>query len=245
MAVQHLRGKAARLQKCNYASWYSRCFWCYSMSALSALWALASSSWTIVLILLFLSLDLRYFARTAIEYARPKKKKHFLEPHRSEHRCTLADLDWMLHMNNGRYLRHCDIARTPFYTSNCLWQAAKSLGAVVVVASSTIRYRRSIGPFQPYSITTKLVWWDEKNLYIEQNFLNPKDGFIYATVYIKAALKAAPKETNTRALLSRCSEMLDCACSEQSLTPPEAPLDLKAWIQFQELSSDRLKKHKN
>ncbi|TEB17433.1 hypothetical protein C9890_0518, partial [Perkinsus sp. BL_2016] len=43
----------------------------------------------------------------------------------------------------------------------------------------TIRYRRSIGPFQAYSIITKLVWWDEKNLYIQQNFLNPKDGFIF------------------------------------------------------------------
>ena len=209
------------------------------MSALSALWALASSSRMIVLILLFLSLDLRYFARTAIEYARPKKKKHFLEPYRSEHRCTLADLDWMIHMNNGRYLRNCECARIYFYTSNCLWQAAKSLGSVLVVASSTIRYRRSIGPFQPYSITTRLVWWDEKNLYIEQNFLNPKDDFIYATVYIKGALKAAPKETNTRALLTRCSEMLKIACSEHSFTPPEAPLDLKAWIEFQKLSSDR------
>ena len=141
------------------------------MSAyLSALALLVTSPWAIALIVLYLSLDLRYFVETAVEYIRPKQRKHFLEPHRSEHRCTLADLDWMLHMNNGRYLRHCDIARTTFYTSNCLWQAAKSLGAVVVVASSTIRYRRSIGPFSCYSIVTKLVWWDEKNLYIEQQF---------------------------------------------------------------------------
>jgi acyl-CoA thioesterase FadM len=212
------------------------------MFTLSAIFSVASSSWAIVLVVLFLSLDLRYFVRTAVEYARPKKRKHFLEPHRSEHRCTLADLDWMLHMNNGRYLRHCDIARTTFYTCNCLWQAAKSLGTVIVVASSTIRYRRSINSFQAYSITTKLVWWDEKNLYIEQNFLNPKDGFIFATVYVKAAMKAAPKDSNTRALLTRCSEMLNCACSEQCLDPPNAPQDLKAWIQFQELSSFRLKK---
>jgi acyl-CoA thioesterase FadM len=203
------------------------------MSVLSAIYSVLSSSWLIVLIVLFLSLDVRYFVRTAIEYTRPKKRKHFLEPHRSEHRCTLADLDWMLHMNNGRYLRHCDIARTTFYTSNCMWQAAKSFGTVIVVASSTIRYRRSINAFQAYSITTKLVWWDEKNLYIEQNFLNPKDGFIFATVYVKVAIKAAPKDCNTRALITRCSEMLNCACSEQSLSPPNAPHDLKAWIQFQ------------
>jgi acyl-CoA thioesterase FadM len=165
-----------------------------------------------------------------------------LEPHQSEHRCTLADLDWMLHMNNGRYLRHCDIARTTFYTCNCLWQAAKSLGTVIVVASSTIRYRRSINPFQAYSIVTRLVWWDEKNLYIEQNFLNPKDGFIFASVYVKAAIKSAPKDSSTRALLTRCQEMLRCDFNEQSLTPPDAPLDLKAWIQYQEMSSERLKK---
>ena len=205
-----------------------------SMSFYSAIYSLVTSPWAIVLTLMFLSLDLRYFTRTAFEYLRPKRNKHFLEPHRSEHRCTLADLDWMLHMNNGRYLRHCDIARTTFYTSNNLWQAAKSLGAVVVVASSTIRYRRSIPPFQAYSIITKLVWWDEKNLYIEQNFLNPKNGFIFATVYIKGATV----NCSTPALLTRCSEMLGCAPT----TEPCAPLDLKAWIQFQELSSDRLKK---
>jgi acyl-CoA thioesterase FadM len=202
--------------------------------------SLATSPWAILFVLVCLSLDLRYFVDTAIEYIRPKKKKHFLEPHRSEHRCTAADLDWMMHMNNSRYLRRCDIARTTFYTSNNLWQAAKSLGATVVVASSTIRYRRSIGPFQAYSIDTKLVWWDEKNLYIEQNFLNPKDGFIFATVYIKAAVKAAPNDCNVRALLTRCCEMLHYECP--STSPPEAPLDLKNWIQYQELSSDRLKK---
>jgi acyl-CoA thioesterase FadM len=211
---------------------------------LSAVCTLVNSPWAIALILLFMSLDLRYFVETAVEYIRPKKKKHFLEPHRSEHRCTLADLDWMLHMNNSRYLRHCDIARTTFYTCNCLWQAAKSLGAVVVVASSTIRYRRSIGPFKAYSIVTKLVWWDEKNLYIEQSFLNPKDGFVFASVYVKAAMKAAPNDCSVRALLTRCSELLNCECPAQSLGPPEAPLDLKAWIQYQELSSDRLKKSK-
>jgi acyl-CoA thioesterase FadM len=213
------------------------------MPDFSDILSLATSCWAIVLFVLFLSLDLRYFVRTAIEYARPKKRKHFLEPHRSEHRCTLADLDWMLHMNNGRYLRHCDIARTSFYTSNCLWQAAKSLGAVIVVASSTIRYRRSIGPFEAYSIITRLVWWDnEKNLYIEQNFMNPTNGFVFSTVYIKAAIKAAPKECDTRALITRCSEMMGYPISVQSISPPDAPLDLKAWIQYQEFSSDRLKK---
>ena len=208
--------------------------------------------WALFAISLFLSLDLRYFTRTAFEYVRPKRKKHFLEPHRSEHRCTIADLDWMMHMNNGRYLRHCDVARTTYYTSNFMWQAAKSLGGVVVVASSTIRYRRSIGPFQAYSIITKLVWWDEKNLYIQQNFLNPKDGFIFATVYIKAALV----KCSTHALLHRCSTMFSGFTPSNSLPipdssvglqqnffkPPDIPLDLKAWIQFQELSSDRLKK---
>jgi acyl-CoA thioesterase FadM len=212
-----------------------------SMSvSLSDACSLLTSPWAILLVLVCLSLDLRYFIDTAIEYIRPKKKKHFLKPHRSEHRCAAADLDWMMHMNNGRYLRHCDIARTTFYTSNNLWQAAKSLGATVVVASSTIRYRRSIGPFQAYSIVTKLVWWDEKNLYIEQNFLNPKDGFIFAAVYVKAAVKAAPNDCSVRALLTRCCEMLGYECPSSS--PPEAPLDLKSWIHYQELSSDRLKK---
>ena len=212
------------------------------LPSLPAILSLATSPCAVALILLFFSLDVRYFVETAVEYVRPKKQRHFMEQHRSEHRCSLADLDWMLHMNNGRYLRHCDIARTTFYTSNCLWSAAKSLGAVIVVASSTIRYRRSIGPFKAYRIATKLVWWDEKNLYIEQSFLNPKDGFVYAVVYVKAALKAAPNDCDVRSLLTRCCELLRCECPAQSLSPPEAPADLQAWIRYQELSSDRLKK---
>jgi acyl-CoA thioesterase FadM len=200
--------------------------------------SLLTIPWVIVMILLFLSLDLRYFVSTAIEYARPKSKKHFLEPHRSEHRCTLADLDWMMHMNNGRYLRHCDIARTTFYTGSNLWQAAKSLGGVVVVASSTIRYRKSINPFQAYSIITKIVWWDDKSLYLEQTFLKPEDSFVFATAYIKAV----PKNCSTMALLSRCSELLGMDRPAHALTPPDIPLDLKAWIHYQELSSERLKK---
>ena len=103
-------------------------------------------------------------------------------------RCQLGDIDFMVHMNNARVLRASDFARVGWYTATGMWGAIKAAGGSATTAASTIRYRRSIGPFQAFHIRLRLVHWSEKNMYLEQLYVHPTTGFVFAASYNKQAL---------------------------------------------------------
>lgn len=85
----------------------------------------------------------------------------------------LGDLDLYVHMNNARvwlqchwsrsqtcqYLRACDLARIKLWLSNGVLKELqkKDTRGFIVLGASTIRYRRSLEPFETY--TVKFVRW--------------------------------------------------------------------------------------
>ena len=50
----------------------------------------------------------------------------------------------MLHMNNARYLRECDLGRFKLWMQSGIWEGVKALGANVTLGCSTVRYRKSL-----------------------------------------------------------------------------------------------------
>ena len=60
-------------------------------------------------------------------------------------------------------------------------------GYYPVVASESIRFRRSLEPFQKYQMETFLESWDEKDFYMSQKFF--RNGSLVAEGYIKARFK--------------------------------------------------------
>ncbi|HET7275981.1 MAG TPA: thioesterase family protein [Longimicrobiaceae bacterium] len=81
------------------------------------------------------------------------------------------DLDINFHMNNGRYLSLMDLGRLDLMMRigvmrqlfRCKWRP--------VIGSLSIRFRRSLSPFQRYEIHTRLLCWDDKWMYLEQRFM--------------------------------------------------------------------------
>ncbi len=94
-----------------------------------------------------------------------------------------TDLDPNLHMNNGVYLSIMDLARFDLVFRTGLVKFVKSEGLYPVVASQTIRYRRSLDPFQRFEVGTRLVGWDERFFFIQQRFL--VQGEVYALALVK------------------------------------------------------------
>jgi hypothetical protein len=70
--------------------------------------------------------------------------------------CTTNDLDFLLHMNNARYLRECDFGRFKLWLLSGVWDAVKKLSGQVTLGASTIRYRKSLQLGQRYIIKTKV-----------------------------------------------------------------------------------------
>ena len=91
------------------------------------------------------------------------------------------DLDIFMHVNNGVYLTIADLARTDLLLRSDAFHRIRKNGWYPVVASETIRFRKSLKLWQRFSITTHVVAWTEKSFFLEQTF-NRGDTFIARAV---------------------------------------------------------------
>ncbi|WLP94577.1 acyl-CoA thioesterase [Psychrobacter sp. M13] len=114
---------------------------------------------------------LRY-AKSMVDSFRDNRKTGFISLANTTEvdvRCSVTDLDPMLEMNNGRVLTVYDIGRTDFIIRTGLGRALLKQRWGMVVAGSTIQYRKRIRWFDKITIKTQLVGLDEKWLYLEHS----------------------------------------------------------------------------
>lgn len=96
------------------------------------------------------------------------------------------DLDTNGHLNNGRYLTLMDLGRWDLTGRMGVLAHARRERWMPVVAASTIRYRKSLGPFQRYDLRTRLLGWDGKAFFFQQTF--ERGGEVHATAAVRAVL---------------------------------------------------------
>lgn len=80
------------------------------------------------------------------------------------------DLDFNMHMNNGRYLVVMDLGRQDLMTRSGMFETIRKKGWMPVLGSANIRYRRPLPPLQKYKLETSFAGWDDKWFYLEQKF---------------------------------------------------------------------------
>ena len=85
-------------------------------------------------------------------------------------RVAPGDLDLNGHMNNGRYLALMDIGRLDLAVRVGFLGIAWRRRWRPLLGSATIRFRRSLQPFQRFTLRTRLLGWDDKWLVFEQRF---------------------------------------------------------------------------
>lgn len=106
-----------------------------------------------------------------LSMARWRSRIHPLDETSLAFRVWPSDLDVLLHMNNGRYLTLMDLGRVDSIIRSGIWRSIKALGWYTVIASETIRFRESLGPFTKFELRTRLLGWDTKSFYFRQEFV--------------------------------------------------------------------------
>jgi len=76
-------------------------------------------------------------------------------------------------------------------------------------------------------IVTQPVYWDNKFIYIEQRTITLSDGVIRSVGYSKIAANFNVDEF--------------VATNYPALKKPDVPEDMKKWLEFNKLSSDKMK----
>ena len=86
----------------------------------------------------------------------------------------------------------------------------------VVLGGTAMRFRRPIAPVQRFSLTTRLLGWDERWIYVEQVFTGRKGVACVAVAraaFVKAGKAVPPNDVLAKAGLC------------------EAPPELPGWVQ--------------
>lgn len=176
-----------------------------------------------VLLFLFSTLDFWQWIRSLvaiIKVARMPRKRSIFDVSEIKSRVMPTDLDWLLHMNNSKYLRDLDFGRVDFWGGNGAYEKIRQFKWYFVLGAMSIRYRRELNLFQvlcsrsavlfcfilflflsclrfnsissvtflqPYTISTRLLCWDDTSFYLEQRFVG-KRGFVHAIAIAKQTL---------------------------------------------------------
>ncbi|WP_053980978.1 thioesterase family protein [Marinagarivorans algicola] len=90
------------------------------------------------------------------------------------------DIDINMHMNNGRYLTICDLSRLDIFIRSGLAKTMIQNKWMPVISEHTMRYKRSLGLFQKYHISTKIIDWNEKTFHMEHTFTSVLSGRVVA-----------------------------------------------------------------
>ncbi|XP_013187852.2 protein THEM6 [Amyelois transitella] len=188
---------------------------------------------TTVVAILYILWDVNYFLRIAftIGIGRLFQKKCGINDTTTIYGfCTTQDVDIFLrHMNNARYVRELDFARFHFYDRTGIYANIKAVDGHALQGASSIRYRRTIPIFTAYKVETKLVYWEDKTLFIEQKFITLNDGFVRAVVLSRQNLINVDAATLFKGIPGADHK-------------PECPEEIKHWLQAIEISSAKLRK---
>lgn len=103
------------------------------------------------------------------------------------------DLDVNIHMNNGRFLSLMDLGRFDLSFRTNLGRVMLRHRWKPLVGGVTMRYRRSLDPFEGYELHTRLLGWDGKWIFLEQRFLK-RGGDLAAEGVVRALFRG--KEGN-------------------------------------------------
>jgi acyl-CoA thioesterase FadM len=131
-----------------------------------------------------------------------------------------GDLDFNAHMNNGRYLSLMDLGRTDLVVRAGLLRAAWLKRWRPVLGGATIRYRRSLRPFQRFELRTRLLGWADRWFVFEQRFV--ADGQIYALALARGVFVGRDGTVSPEATL---------AAVGVSIPSPPLPSYVAAWGQ--------------
>ncbi|MEK6367408.1 MAG: thioesterase family protein [Burkholderia gladioli] len=100
-----------------------------------------------------------------------RRRLHILDTCVTPFRVWPNDLDVLRHMTNGRYFAILDLARVDLLLRSRVWQRVNAQRWYPVVTLETIRFHRSLHLWERYDVTTRVIGWDEKHVFLEQGFI--------------------------------------------------------------------------
>lgn len=102
-----------------------------------------------------------------------------------EGRVMPNDLDLNIHVNNGRYFTLADISRLVFFIRTGMLRHAYKNGWRPMLGAVHGSFRKPLGLFQRYRLTTRIIGWEERWCFMEHRF-ETKEGIAAVVIAMGA-----------------------------------------------------------
>jgi len=110
------------------------------------------------------------------------------------------DCDLNFHLNAGRFLSFMDVARMDLLGRTGLLRKMLRKKWRPLMGGVTVRYRRSILPFERFAIRSRVLGWDEKWFYIEH--VVEREGNLCAIATVRTLVRSRAGNVATRDVLA-------------------------------------------
>jgi len=140
------------------------------------------------------------------------------------------DLDFNMHLNNGRYLALADIGRVHWFLRTGILAVAREHKALPVIGDAIAKFRHDLQAFQRFEIHTRLVGWDSKWGFVEHRFVRMDR--VIGVVAIRGVFKGPDGSVDPQVLLAGLAH---------TGSSPELPEWAKRFNQAAELLSESLR----
>jgi acyl-CoA thioesterase FadM len=137
-----------------------------------------------------------------------------------------SDRDLNVHMNSGRFVSFMDIGRIDLLARMGLFRKAMKRGWRPIAAGTMIRFRRSLLPFERFTLRSRVITWDEKWFYFEHIIENGK-GELAATAFVRGLLRGNEGNVPPRDFVA--------ISSRPDLQPPPLPESIARWNEAESL----------
>ena len=117
-----------------------------------------------------------------------RRKVGPLDPAVVYFRAWPQDCDLNFHLNAGRYVSFMDIGRIELIARMRVLRKVLKRGWRPLVGGGAITYRRSVMPFERFSVQSRVAAWDEKWFYIE-HLIHKRDGTLAARGLMRTLLR--------------------------------------------------------
>jgi len=156
-----------------------------------------------------------------------KSKVDLLATTRVRLRVWPNDLDYNLHVNNGRYLALAQISGVYWFVRTGSLGIARQHKAFPVIGDALAKFRHDLKVFQTFEIHTRVVGWDSKWVFFEHRFV--RKGRVIGVVAGRAVLKAQSGPINPQVVSPELGH---------SAPSPELPEWVRCFDQSAELLSE-------
>jgi acyl-CoA thioesterase FadM len=156
------------------------------------------------------------------------RRQGIVDASRLRFRAWPNDLDLNLHMNNGRYLTFMDLGRVHLLAQMGLLGTVVRNGWQPVLTAAEINFIRAIGPFQLFTLISRLLTWDEKYFYVEHQFRRGETLCAVATVrglFLQRGRRVAPAEA--------------LAVLKLDVVAPQMPAVVRQWNDLMDLKKEQ------